>query len=666
MKNNPARIGLGASFYPEHWPEARWPEDVHLMRLAGLTVVRMGEFAWSTLEPARGEFHLDWLDRAIDLLASNGIASVLGTPTASPPAWLIQQHPDILAVDENQRRVQFGNRCHYCVNSAEFHEATRRLVRAMAEHFGSNPHIIGWQIDNEYNRVCYCDTCRERFQQYLAGRYGTLEALNRRWATRYWSQTYSAWEQIPIPIGPHNPGLMLEFKRFVTRSYREFQRLQLDELLPHLQPGVWTTHNFMGWYDGFDHYELSADLDMASWDWYIINGHNDYLTSGATHDLTRGFKRKNFWLIETQPGNVNWTPVNSTLDKGEARAMAWQAIAHGADGVAYWQWRSAYGGQEQYHGTLVDQSGQPRPFYEELQQLGAEFTALSPLVAGSTPKASVAMLNDYESRWSIQFQRHHQDFDYVTHFNHYYRAFAARNIGVDILSPKAITETGALTAYKLIIAPALIIIGEEVTAALRDFVNRGGHLVLTLRSGMKDGDNALLPLRQPGPLAELAGIQVEEYYALRDPVPVRGNWFEGVSQIWAERLKLREGQYTQVIARYGKSNGWLDEQVAISVNASGKGLAYYVGAYLDPAAQQSLVDRLLKNAGIRSLSTPVGVEARLRVRPDGQEIYFLINHTSSGQCVTLPWPAHEHLRGKPVDAELELAPYGVAVLTRMS
>jgi beta-galactosidase len=277
----------------------------------------------------------------------------------------------------------------------------------------------------------------------------------------------------------------------------------------------------------------------------------------------------------------------------------------------------------------------------------------------------VAILNDYESRWSIQYQRHHQDFDYVAYLAHYYRALAARNVGVDILSPRAITEDDRLTAYKIIIAPALIIIGEDVAAALRHFVVRGGHLVLTLRTGMKDGDNALLPARQPGPLAELAGIEVEEYYALRDSVPVQGNWFEGVALIWAERLKLLPEGYTQVIARYGKSNGWLDDQVAITVNVSGKGLVYYIGAYLDPLSQRSLVDRLLKNAGIRSLSTPEGVEARLRVRPDGQEVYFLINHAPEGRCVPLPWSAHEHLGGSHVSGELELAPYGVALLTQV-
>jgi len=248
-------LHLGAAYYPEQWPEERWPEDIRLMREARLTVVRMAEFAWSALEPARGEFRFDWLDRAVAALAEAGIASVLSTPTAGPPAWLVHEHPDILAVDESGRPVQFGNRCHYCVNSPEFHAAVSRIVAAMAEHLGTNSHVIGWQLDNEYDRVCYCDRCRALFQQYLKEKFGSLDALNERWATRYWSQTYSAWEQIPIPIGPHSPGLMLAFKQFVTESYRRSQRLQLDLL----RPGVWVTHNFMGWYDGLDYYAMTSD-----------------------------------------------------------------------------------------------------------------------------------------------------------------------------------------------------------------------------------------------------------------------------------------------------------------------------------------------------------------------------------------------------------------------
>jgi len=655
-----ARLHLGVAYYPEHWPEERWPEDIRLMQEAGLSVARLAEFAWSTLEPAEGEFRLEWLEHAISALASAGIVSVLGTPTAAPPAWLVQQHPDLLAVDEGGHRVQFGNRCHYCVNSPELHTATRRVVRAMAERFGKNQHVIGWQLDNEYNRICYCDRCQRLFQEYLAEKFGSLDALNCQWATQYWSQTYSAWGQIPIPIGPHNPGLMLEFKHFVTQSYRRFQQLVLDVLRPHLRPDVWVTHNFMNWFDGFDHYSLSEDLDLASWDWYVGTGHHDYLTTGAAHDLVRGLKRRSFWLMETQPGSVNWSSVNTVLNRGEARAMAWHAVAHGADGVLYWQWRSALGGQEQYHGTLVDQSGQPRPFFEEVQQLGHDFAAVSVLLSGSTIASEVALLNSYDSRWSIQRQRHHRDFSYVAHLTHYYWPLAARNVAVDIISPDA-----PFDGYRLVIAPALLILSEAQAARLKEFVMQGGHLVLTVRCGMKDTCNALLPARQPGPLVDAAGIEVEEYYALLDPVPVWGEWFTGTSRLWAERLHAQDGANLHIIARYGASNGWLDGQPAVTRHSHGKGQVTYVGAYLDRSSQQILLDRIARSAEVQPvMETPTGVEACLRLNAKGQQVFIIINHERAEKSVRLPWPAREHLSGRTLAGNLGLAPYAVAVLTR--
>lgn len=656
------RLHLGVAYYPEHWPEERWLEDIRLMREAGITVVRMGEFAWSTFEPAEGELHFDWLERAISMLAEAGIASVLGTPTAAPPAWLTHACPDMLAVDEYGRRAQHGNRCHYCVTSPDFHAAVRRIVGALAERFGQNPHVIGWQLDNEYSRVCYCARCQRLFQEYLAAKFGSLDALNARWSTAYWSQTYSAWEQIPIPIGEHNPGLMLAFKQFVTECYRRFQRLQLDVLRPRLRPGVWVTHNFMGWFDGFDHYVMSEDLDLASWDWYVGSGHHDYLASGAAHDLTRGFKRRNFWVMETQPGSVNWSPINNALDMGEGRAMAWHAIAHGADAVLYWQWRPAPNGQEQYHGSLVDQSGRPRPFYQEVQHLGREFAQVSSLLAGSSvAPARVAILYCYQSRWAIQWQRHHRDFDYVAHLLHYYRPFAALNIPVDVISADA-----PLKGYRLVIAPALLVLTESRVERLKEFVAGGGHLVLTIRSGMKDEYNALLPARQPGPLAEIAGVEVEEYYALQDEVPVKGKLFSGVSRLWAERLRIREGVRTVTAASFEPSNGWLDGQPAVTVYSPGNGLVYYVGVYLDDAAQHRLVKHIALMAGARPvLETVPGVEARQLVGADGKtRIYIVINHEPVEQVLQLFWPAYEHLSGLTLTGKLKLAPYGVLVLTR--
>jgi beta-galactosidase len=657
------RLHLGAAWYPEQWPEDGWPADVRLMAEAGMSVVRMGEFAWSALQPDADTVDLDWLDRAIALLAESGIRIVLGTPTAAPPAWLVDRHPDLLAVDETSRRVQFGNRCHYCVTSPDLHRAAAGIAGELGRRFGANPNVIGWQIDNEYNRVCYCDRCREQFQAYLAARYESLDDLNERWSTRYWSQTYSAWAQIPLPIGPHNPGLMLAFRQFVTDSYRRFQRLQIEALRPHLAPDVWVTHNFMHWYGGYDHYLLSEDLDVASWDWYVETGHNDYLRSGAAHDLVRGFKNRTFWLMETQPGHVNWLPVNGSQRPGEARAMAWHAIAHGADAVLYWQWRSALGGQEQYHGTLIDQAGRPRPIFDEIRRLGGEVAAAAHALGGSTPApAPVALLHSYPSRWSIEAQPHHADFNYVEHLVHHYRGFASRNIAVDIVSP-----TSDLAGYRVVVAPALLVLHDGIEERLRGFVRRGGHLVLTIRSAMKDADNAFVPARQPGPLADIAGVEVEEYYALLEPVPVKGNGLEGTTRIWAERLLVRDegaGQAT-VLARFGSAAHWLAGHPAVTVHSFGEGLVYYVGAYLDEAAQQALTDRIVAAAGVAPVldaSSP-GIEARMRCGTNGEEILIVTNHGTEPRHVILPWVGFDHLAAAEVGDELELGPHETAILT---
>jgi beta-galactosidase len=327
--------------------------------------------------------------------------------------------------------------------------------------------------------------------------------------------------------------------------------------------------------------------------------------------------------------------------------------------VLYWQWRSAPGGQEQYHGTLVDQSGAPRPFYAEAQQVAADFAAVSPVLRGSTPTSEVALLNSYDDRWAIHWQRHHRDFDYVAHLGNYYRPLAVRNAGADVIHASA-----PLAGYKLVIAPALHILTSVLAERLAAYVEGGGHLVLTLRSGMKDEHSALLPMRQPGMLAALAGAEVEDYYALLDPVSVMGEGFSGHSRQWAERLRVLDPQATRVLARYGTSNGWLDGQPAITVRDHGVGRVYFVGAYLDAESQQALMDSILQAAGVEpALATPAGVEARWRATDDGPAALIVINHTRSPQTVQLPWPAREHLAGRSVDGELSLAPYGVAVLS---
>jgi beta-galactosidase len=539
----------------------------------------------------------------------------------------------------------------------------------MAKRFGKDSRVIGWQIDNEYNRVDYSEDTGRRFQAYLKDQYGSLDAVNTHWSTAYWSQTYTDWSEIPIPIGPHNPGLMLAFRRFVTRVWRDYQKLQIDVIRAQADPAHWITHNFMGWFDAFDHYAVSLDLDMASWDWYVGSGHNSYADSAAAHDLTRGFKRKNFWVMETQPGCVNWSSNNNSLNLGEARCMAWHAIAHGAEAILYWQWRSAPGGQEQLHGSLLGADGNPRPFYSEVQQLGADIAATGDALTGTQPVNEVAVLHTYDSRWSINAQRHNSAFDPVDQLKRYTRPLALANVGVDIIEPES-----TLDGYQLVIAPALAMISEAAATNLVQYVEGGGTLVLTVRCGQKDTHNALLPCLQPGPLREIAGVEVEEYYALDIPAPVNCNWADGKpidaeSQIWAERLRPLNAQ-VKVVATYGKYNGWLDGAAAVTMTPRNKfgGLVVTVGALFNEVSQRSLTDWLIDLAGIKPVWPDIveGIEFARRVGVDGVKYLFVINHSATAKEVSLTPISGEMdrrnlLSGDVCGESITLLPYEVCI-----
>lgn len=653
------KLVFGVAWYPEHWDESRWEADLQLMKAANVNMVRVGEFAWSTMEPEEGKFEFGWLERAVELAAKHGMTVVLGTPSAAPPAWVTQRYPETLPTWEDGQRATHGNRIHYRPVSQKYLQLSRRVAEEMAKRFGHHPSVIGWQIDNEYGPVSYEEETRGRFQQFLRERYKTLDAMNRAWSAAYWSQTYSDWLQVPIPVGYHNPGLMLEWKRFVTATFVAYQRNQIEAIRAHADPRQFITHNFMGFNGNFDHYALTKDLDFASWDNYIGSGHLDPLWNGKVHDLTRGFKRQNFWVMETQPGSVNWAGVNNALDRGEVRRMAWEAVGHGADAVAYWQWRSALGGQEQYHGSLVGPDGKPRPFYTEAAEIGKEFAKVANLIHGTTPKPQAAFLFDYDSRWAIEFQRHNKDFQPVNYLHTFYRPLRAFVQDIDIVHPSA-----PLSQYKLVIAPALNIMTPERSKALADYVRAGGHLVLGARTGMKDEFNALLPSRQPGEtLSALLGGNVAEFYALEKNVPVSGDAGSGEAVIWAEMLQTTSPD-TQVLARYGKSNGWLDGQPAIISRQVGNGRITYVGAQFDDAVMASLAKWMAQTSGVSPLvpNAPQGVEVCRRVG-NNKTVFILINHTTQPQTITLPSAMREELKGSAAANSLTLAAGDVAVLS---
>ncbi|HEY8997914.1 MAG TPA: beta-galactosidase, partial [Edaphobacter sp.] len=468
---------LGAAWYPEQWPESRWEADLTLMEAAHINFVRVGEFAWSTMEPKEGDYELDWLERAVRLAEKHHIAVVLGTPSAAPPAWLTQRYPETLRTKEDGRKDGHGGRQQFDWSDAKYRELAGRMAERMAERFGHDANVIGWQIDNEYANESYGASTQAQFQQWLKAKYRTLDNLNARWTTAYWSETYQDWSQLPIPAEKGgNPGLMLNWRQFVSDTWRSYQKVQLDAIRRHAEPRQIITTNMMGWFDAYDHYTVSQDLDFASWDDYVGSGHLNVVDNGARHDLTRGFLRKNFWVMETQPGFVNWHANNNALDKGEVRAMAWHDIAHGAEAVEYWQWRSDLNGQEQYHGVLVGADGTPVPLYDEVKQTGEEFAKAEPVLAGTTVRSEVALLNDYPSRWAINWQRHNKAFDPVEALKSYYGPLRELSRAVDIVA-----DTAPLAGYKLVVAPALNVLTPEAAKNLEAYVRGGGHLVLGQR-----------------------------------------------------------------------------------------------------------------------------------------------------------------------------------------
>ena len=662
-------ILLGAAWYPEQWPESQWDKDLTLMEAAHITVVRVGEFAWSTMEPSEGNYQFEWLDHAIALAAKHDMCVVLGTPTAAPPAWLTTKYPETLRWNEYDRRDEHGNRQQFSFTDPKYRQFAHAIAEQMAIHYGHNPNVVGWQLDNEYANPSFDPTAKEQFHRWLEKKYVTVAELNRRWATAYWSQTYDKFDEIPVRENGENPALLLEWKRFVSETWKSYSENQISAIRPHADRRQFITTNTMGWFDGFDEYTVHSVLDIAAWDDYIDSDKYDYVSNGATHDLTRGYKNKNFWVMETEPAFVNWRKTNTPLWRGQIRDMAWQAIGHGSDVVEYWQWRSAPNGQEEYHGVLVGADGTPVPDYAEVQQVGEEFAKAGSALAGTSPHSDVALVNDFDSRWAINFQRHSANFDPVGEMLAFYRPLREQSQSVDMISINA-----PFDGYKVIELPGLNVISQKAAGRLMEFVRNGGHLLLGPRSAMKDEFNALQPERQPGPLAEFLGGRVDQFYALDYDVPLTGHLGSGTANIWAEQLSVQSPD-TKVVERYGKSNGWLDDQPAVITRKVGKGSITYVGAWLDAALLNDLTTGLLEEAGVHPIlpGVPKGVEVCRRTGPGGsgssgsgqnKSVLILINHNATASSVSLPSPMRDLIGSQSTAVStVDLPAYGVAVLT---
>jgi beta-galactosidase len=658
------RPGLGVAYYPEQWPRDRWETDARLMAEAGLSFVRIGEFAWVELEPGPGTFDFAWLDDAIDLLAARDLAVMLGTPTAAPPAWLIDAHPEILPLRGDGRVHPFGHRRHYCPNQPAMQDAARRIVGALGERYGGDSRVFAWQIDNELMGRCVCDVCRVRFHDWLRERYGTIDALNESWGTAFWSQRYDDFAQIPLPelgqiplptgfmTAAPNPSLALDFRRFTSDSHIAFLRLQADELRARSTADQRITHNLMGFkFPEIDYHRLAGEIDVVSWDNYPSLDRSGRWTSSALGaDAMRGLKNKAVWIVEQQVGPLGWE-ILRTPRRGQMRLHTLQAIAHGAELVGYFRWRTARHGTEQHWYGVLDAHGGAGRRYRELSELARELDAFADVEQVSP----AALLHDYDSRFALQVQPTNPSLAYEETAHLHYEALRTLGIGVDVVSPAA-----DIASYRLVAAPNLYVVDEGLAAALREYVEGGGTLLLAPRTGVKDRCNVVPERPFPTYLAELAGVEVADIASLLDDDPVQfagvDGFPDGVFGGWYEQL---EPKGAHVLALY--TDGDFAETPAITSHAVGAGRVVYVGGVADPATLRGMYAAIAAQAELATAELPAGVEC-VTLSRNGTTLLMLLNHTDAERVVSIDGGKRDLLTGIEHEQQIRLAAFAVALL----
>jgi len=607
---------LGVCYYPEHWPETRWAEDAAQMRETGLSWVRIGEFAWSRLEPEPGQFAFDWLDRAIDILGAAGLKIVLGTPSCTPPRWMVSRFPDMLAVDAEGRPRKFGARRHYCFSHAGYRAAAAEMASHLGARYGRDPRIAAWQIDNEYGChdtiLSYSDAARAAFQTWLAERYGSIAALNTAWGNVFWSMEYTRFDQIDLPnltVAEANPSHLWAFRRFSSDQVVTFHEAQVAAL--RAQTDAPLIHNYMGRVLDFDHFDVGASIDIASWDSYPIGFLSDRLEGSAAHksrylqqgdpdmqgfhhDLYRAVgKEGRLWVMEQQPGPVNWAPYNAAPLPGMVRLWTWEAFAHGAEVVSYFRWRQAPFAQEQMHAGLLRPDAAPAPALAEAAQVAEELAAM-PDVAST--QAEIAILFDYPSAWAWESLPQGADFDYFRLVFDLYKALRRRGLSIDI-HPSSATS---LSQYKLVFAPGIASMSDALKAALAET-----RAIIGPRSQAVTPELTIpTPMGPDLPDLEVTAIRVE---SLPPDVtrPVAGG---GAVLHWQEWL---DGSAPVV---FETVNG-----APILVGDKMK----YLGAWPDEVLWDRIIDHALTNAGISAPFLPDGLRAR---RAGDMDFYF--NYTT--------------------------------------
>lgn len=675
---------LGVCYYPEQWPEHMWADDYSRMKEIGFTTVRMGEFAWNFFEPEEGVFAFDLFDRAIDLAYKHGLQVILGTPTATPPAWMTFKYPEILNASFEGKQFNHGMRRHYNYSSPVYRDYCAKITEAMAKHYANHPGVVGWQIDNEFNcevNSFYSDADHIAFRTWLQEKYGSLDALNLAWGAVFWNQSYSDWEQVhlprPTPGGAPNPHQALDEKRFISDNIISFARIQA-EILRKLAPKQWITTN--GMFAHLDNHTLTDELlDFYSYDsypnfatlWNDADRENPLMDRISSNHLTKVRSiSPNFCIMEQQSGPGGW--VNKLQQPspkpGQMRLWTYQSVAHGADMILYFRWRTATFGTEIYWHGINDYHNKPNRRVAEAETVSRELGKIGEAIVGSRYAAEVAILHDYDNEWDGEFDVWHGPLTIESIYG-WNKALQLSHIPFDYLNLKDDkTRMDDLVRYKVLVYPHPTIMSDETAELLKQYVAGGGKVIFGARTGYKDkrGHCRMTPF--PGPVAELCGVTVEDFTLIVDKAAtpnirwVDGGDEDGMPASLFNDILHPENDNVETLALF--DGDYYAGKPALTRNPFGSGEAYYYGA----AFSRDVADALIRRLGLKPATTgwselPPEVEVAIRVKQN-RRFAFLLNYSDKPVKALLLRETEDMLEGERVAAgELNIAPYGVKILS---
>ncbi|MDA8278302.1 MAG: beta-galactosidase [Actinomycetota bacterium] len=651
----------GGDYNPEQWDRDTWLEDVELMQRARVNLVSVGIFSWSRLEIEEGKFDFDWLDEVLQLLYDRGVFVDLATATASPPAWLIKKDPTILPVDHEGRRLSFGARQSYCPNSISFRSAAASLVEHLVDRYSDFPGLRMWHVSNEYGchvSRCYCEQCEKRFRIWLQRRYGSVELLNRAWGSAFWSQLYGEFDEISPPrIAPTfcNPTQQLDYFRFASDSIKELYEMEVEIIRRRSSKPI--TTNYMGFFKGVDQFAWRGIGDFVSLDSYPDpHAPEVHIDAAAGYDLTRSVAQGEPWLLmEQAPSAVNWRGINGVKKPGQMRALSMSAVARGANGVMFFQWRAAKAGAEKFHSAMLPHSGADSRIYREVVQLGEDLSKLSAVTA-SKVVAEVAIAFDWNNWWAIELDSHPTDhIFYLLAIRKFYGSLQRLGVTCDFVSPK-----DDLTGYKAVLTPNLYLCSQEFADRIASYVAAGGSVLGTYFTGIVDQNDHIVLGGYPGYLRELFGVVVEEFAPLRpgesfdftitkSPTIHRGT-------IWSEVVKATTADVlATAVAPDGADDSFdCSTRGVLFENLYGAGRALYLSTEVEDEFLDLVIERLLGED--RELSSPRGVEVVRR-----GEFTFVINHGDDFEFA-LNRRCRDLLTGNTISEAVSLKRFDVLVL----